>query len=62
MSRNTDKCERTKSKKLEKLRTEKEREDGLKKELNGEDIMKSKEKRKELGLKTRVDDRKTKEN
>ena len=59
MSRNTDKCERTKSKKLEKLRTEKEREDGLKKELNGEDIMKSKEKRKELGLKTRVDDRKT---
>ena len=59
MNRNTGKCERTKSKKLEKLRTEKEREDGLKKELNGEDIMKSKEKRKELGLKTRVDDRQT---
>ena len=59
MNRNTDKCERTKSKKLKKLRTEKEREDGLRKELNGEDIMKSKKKRKELGLKTRVDDRQT---
>ena len=45
MNRNTDKCERTKSKKLEKLRTEKKREDGLKKELSGKDIMKSKEKR-----------------
>ena len=54
-----DKCERTKSKKLEKLGTEKEREDGLRKELNGENIVKSKEKREELGLKTRVDDRQT---
>ena len=42
---------------MEKLRTEQEREDGLRKELNGEDIVKSKEKRKELGLKIREDDR-----
>ena len=36
-----------------------EREDGLRNELNGEDIVKSKEERKELGVKTRTDDRQT---
>ena len=50
MNRNTDKCERTKSRKLERLRREKEREDALRKELNGEDLVKSKEERREMGL------------
>ena len=54
MKRNTGKCERTKSRNLEKLRREKERKDGLRNELNGEDMVKSKEVRKELGVKTKV--------
>ena len=36
-----------------------EREDGLRNELNGEDMVKGKEERKELGVKTRTDDRQT---
>ena len=55
MNRNMDKCERTKGRKLERLRREKEKEDGLRNELNGEDIVKSKEERKELRVKTRTD-------
>ena len=53
MDRNMNKCERTKSRKLERLRRQKEREDELRNELNGEDIVKSKKERRKLGVKTR---------
>ena len=59
MNRNTDKCEKTKSRKMERLRREKEREDELRKKLNIEDIVKSKEERRETGVKTRKNDRQT---